>query len=97
MCGVYLNRARLIVTVVLLPVIIAFFFADKILLACAQDPKISKIARDYVVYCLPGVLAVVQFDCVKRYLQSMLKSKISTYCQVSTTCLHFFWCWLFIT
>jgi MATE family multidrug resistance protein len=34
MCGVYLNRARLIVTVVLLPVIFAFFFADKILVTC---------------------------------------------------------------
>ena len=54
------------------------------------------MARDYVVYCLPGVIAIVQFDCVKRYLQSMLKSEISTYCQVSTTCLHFFWCWLLI-
>jgi multidrug resistance protein, MATE family len=97
MCGVYLNRARTIVTVILLPVAIAFFFADSILISCGQDPTVSKMARDYVVYCLPGVIAIVQFDCVKRYLQSMLKSEISTYCQVFTTCLHFLWCWLFIT
>jgi multidrug resistance protein, MATE family len=80
MCGVYLNRARLIVSVVLLPVAITFLFADTILVGVGQDPKVSKMARDYVVYCLPGVIAIVQFDCVKRYLQSMLKSEISTYC-----------------
>jgi multidrug resistance protein, MATE family len=68
MCGVYLNRARTILTVVLLPVAIAFFFSDSILVACGQDAVVSKMAHDYVVYCLPGVIAIVQFDCVKRYL-----------------------------
>ena len=26
----------------------------------------------------------------------MLMSEISTYCQVTTTLIHFFWCWLFV-
>lgn len=80
-----------------MPVAIMFLFADTILIAVGQDPKISKMARDYVVWCLPGVFAIAQFDCIKRYLQSMLMSEISTYCQVSTTVIHFFWCWLFVT
>lgn len=97
MCGVYVNRARVLVSLILLPVAIAFFWADDILVLAAQDPAISKMARDYCVWCLPGVFGIVQFDSVKRYLQSMLESQISTYCQVSTTLLHFFWCWLYIS
>ena len=92
-----MNRARAILIVILLPVSIMFLFADTIFVAIGQDPKVSAMARDYVVWCLPGVFAISQFDCIKRYLQSMLMSEISTYCQVSTTIVHFFWCWLFVT
>ena len=55
-------------SLVLLPVGITFIFSDTILIALAQDPVISKMARDYVTWCLPGVIMIIQFDCTKRYL-----------------------------
>ncbi len=34
MCGVQLNRGRIIVSILFIPIVILFFFADKILIAC---------------------------------------------------------------
>lgn len=57
-CGIHLNRAKVIITLVLLPIFIAFFWADKILIALAQDAVISRMARNYVMLSLPGVFAL---------------------------------------
>jgi len=59
MCGVYLNRARCIVTIILLPVAIMFIWSDLILESLYQDPKVSKMARDYVTWSLPGCYAFI--------------------------------------
>ncbi len=77
-CGVWLNRARVIVMVVLLPFVIMFFFVDDILNLIMDDPTSTAIARNYVVWTLPGVLALVQFDCTKRFLQVVNYSHVST-------------------
>ena len=68
MCGTHLNRARVVVTTVLIPVVILFLFMDKILIGLQQDPEIASIARDYCVWTIPGWFCLVQFDCTKRFL-----------------------------
>ena len=67
-CGTHLNRARVVVTAVIVPVMIIFCFVDKILIAVQQDPEISKLARDYCVWTTPGWFLLVQFDSTKRFL-----------------------------
>jgi MATE family multidrug resistance protein len=71
MCGVQFNRGRIICALLFVPITVLFYFADTILIAVAQDATISTIARDYIVYSMPGLFAIVQFDSRKRYLQSM--------------------------
>ena len=44
MCGVYLNRGRVVVTVVLIPIVLILSVSDKILIAIGQDPEISKVS-----------------------------------------------------
>lgn len=68
MCGVQFNRGRIIVSILFIPIMLIFFFGDNILIAVDQDPYISKISRDYVVWSIPGLYAIVQFDSRKRYL-----------------------------
>ena len=68
MCGVHLNRARVILCFVLIPIVVLFLFVDKVLQAMAQDEEISVIARNYVVWTIPGWFSLVQFDCTKRFL-----------------------------
>lgn len=95
-CGVHLNRARVIVSIYMLPVIFIFFFMDKILIALSQDPEISVLARNYCVWTIPGWVSLVHFDSTKRFLQTVQKSVISTTTQCITTILHFGWGYFFI-
>jgi len=68
MCGLHLNRARVVVTSVIIPVMILFLFIDKILINLQQDPEIAVIARNYCVWSIPGWFCNVQFDTTKRFL-----------------------------
>lgn len=67
-CGTHLNRARVVVSVILILVMLVFLFVDKILIAVSQDPEISMIARNYVVWTIPGWFFLVHFDSTKRFL-----------------------------
>ena len=68
MCGLHLNRARVVVTACIIPVMILFIFIDKILINLQQDPEIAVIARNYCVWSIPGWFCNVQFDTTKRFL-----------------------------
>ena len=59
MCGVQFNRGRVIVSLLFIPIGIVFFYADSILIAVDQDPNISAIARNYIVWCLPGAFFII--------------------------------------
>ena len=96
MCGTHLNRARVVVTCIVTPIAILFLFIDKILIVAKQDPEISKIARDYCVWTIPGWFCLVQFDTTKRFLQTIHWSTVSTITQFITTLFHFGWGYLFI-
>ena len=78
MCGTHLNRARVIIIAILIPIIIFFCFVDKFLIGLSQDPEISMLARDYVVWTIPGWFCLVMFDSTKRFLQTLHWSIIST-------------------
>ena len=95
-CGTQLNRAKIIVSFVVLPPMILFFFIDKILIACQQDAYVAEIARNYCVWTIPGWFCLVQFDCTKRFLQTIHRSVISTTAQCLTTVCHIGWAYYFI-
>ena len=78
MCGIHMNRARVVVSLILVPVIMLFIWIDNVLVSLGQDAEISKIARDYCVWTIPGWFCLVQFDCTKRFLQTIHKETIST-------------------
>jgi hypothetical protein len=67
-CGFHLNRARCIITLVMAPIFIGFYWSDVALISLKQDVTISNMARNYCVLAIPGVFALQQFDCRKRWL-----------------------------
>jgi hypothetical protein len=54
-CGATLNMAKVISTVVMLPIFVFYFFMDKVLIAVAQEEGVSIIARNYVCLVIPGI------------------------------------------
>ena len=96
LCGTWLNRARIVVTSTLIPVMILFLFIDRVLIGLKQDAEISTIARNYCVWTTPGWFSLVQFDSTKRLLQTIGKERVSTTIQIVTTLLHIGWGYLFI-
>lgn len=57
-CGVFLNRGRLISTVVLLPILVMLNFSDLALVTIGQDEGIAKISKEYSMLMIPGVWAM---------------------------------------
>lgn len=51
MCGVYLNRGRLILTLFLIPLaFIPLNFGESILIAVGQDPEVAKMTQTQLWY-----------------------------------------------
>jgi len=46
-------------TVIFIPIALIFYFSDTILISLAQDPEISRLAREFVVLTLPGLFVFV--------------------------------------
>ena len=69
-CGVFLNRGKVVVTYLMVPIIIIYLFSDKILIALSQDPQISIIARRYCVVLIPGIYAQSLFDASRKFLSA---------------------------
>ena len=55
LCGAYLNRGRLINTVIFIPLAFLLCFSKPFLTNIGQDPEVSAHAASYVIVNLPGV------------------------------------------
>lgn len=69
-CGVLLNRGKIVCTMLFVPIIFIFYFSDKILIALNQNEEIARIARDYCCLTIPGVWAMAMFDATRRFLSA---------------------------
>ena len=59
LCGVYLNRARIIMAVAFLPTVLVLAFSEKILVAIGQDPEVSKYAYQYMMVLIPAMFLYI--------------------------------------
>ncbi|CAI2364938.1 unnamed protein product [Moneuplotes crassus] len=94
LCGVYLNRARIIQAILFVPGAILLLFTKQILILFQQEEEASEIARLYVCAMIPGLFAMTQFETLRRYLQGMEIFHITMIIQCSTMVLHFLWTYL---
>ena len=96
-CGIYLNRGKVVSTMIMIPIVIIYLLSDKILIALDQDPAISIIARRYCCILIPGIWAQSMFDATRKFLSAQFEIWIPLYIQFVTLAFHFLWCYLFIT
>lgn len=55
LCGVYLNWARFVLTLLYLPILVILLLTERILILIGTDPLISHYAGTYVIMIFPGV------------------------------------------
>lgn len=96
MCGVWLNRGRMINTFLMIPIGILFMCTEQIMIAIGQPAIIANYAGKYTSIMIPGAWAMVQFDATKRFSSSQLKPKLPLIAQLIATFFHVIWCYLFI-
>lgn len=63
MCGVYLNRGRITMTLLFLPIVLVLLMTRKILVALGQDEEVAEFAQQYVYSFLPGLFVIGLGDC----------------------------------
>jgi len=95
-CGVYLNRGRLINTVLFIPLVVIICFSRPILTAFGQDPEVIDHAMTYITVCIPSVYFQIMFDLKKRFLNCMTYSWVPMLAQTGGTILHVLWCYILV-
>ena len=71
LCGVYLNRARVISTIIFLPLMLVLLFTKPILGALGQQEEVIEHAYTYVISNLLSVYLLGMFDLTKRFLNCL--------------------------
>ena len=77
LCGVYLNRGRLITTVMFIPVIFILNYADKILVLLHQSKEVAKYSQEYILATMPGLFFNGLIDGQRRFLNCFELTKVA--------------------
>lgn len=96
LCGLFLNKARVIFTICLLPFLIVIFYTEPILNFVGIDPLATAHTGSFVRLQIPFLFVYIQFDITKRFLSAQNKFIIPTTVTIVTTVCHFIWDYIFI-
>lgn len=69
-CNIVYNKGRLINTIFYGPVALLLFYSDKLLIMLNQDPDVAYVTQKFLMYQLPGLYMIVQYDTLRRYCQA---------------------------
>lgn len=71
MGGVFLNRGRLMIIIMFVPVIALFIFIDKILILIGDPPEVAELTWKYVLILLPGQIFFALSEVKSKYLNGI--------------------------
>ncbi|TNV79111.1 hypothetical protein FGO68_gene194 [Halteria grandinella] len=94
MCGVFFNRARILVSIVMMPLAIILYNTETIFGLMGFDYEASHQAQLYIYLMIPAVYILGLCDANRRLLSCMGYQNIPMAIQLISTFLHIFWCWL---
>ena len=70
LCGVYLHRSRVVLSIIFVPILIVLLNSESILLKLGQDPKVSAFCYQYILVYLPGLFLAGLADIQRRFLNN---------------------------
>ena len=94
--GSYLNRGRIIQTILFIPQAAFLLYTKEILVLFGQDEEVWDVAQFYIILMLPGMYAFAQYETIRRYLQAMGIFTFWMYIQGITVVFHIV-LWYFLT
>ena len=68
--GLIAQRAAIAFTLVILPILAMWSRTEAFFVSAGQDPELSRLAGEYVFYCLPTIFPILYSEIIKRYLQA---------------------------
>ncbi|KAF8779273.1 hypothetical protein HU200_002954 [Digitaria exilis] len=94
--GINKQRAMLLLTLVSIPIAVAWFYTGKILLLCGQDPDIAAEAGTYARWMIPALFANGLLQCHVRFLytQNIVLPVVAS-CGAAAAC-HLVVCWVLV-
>ncbi|KNC86025.1 hypothetical protein SARC_01825 [Sphaeroforma arctica JP610] len=94
--GVVLQRGLIILNLASIPMLAMWVNTERILNAVGQDPKIAKMAGDFVWYYTPGLWAMLSYEPLKKFLQAQGIVKPGMYVAAFANVWNIFMNWLLI-
>lgn len=88
MCGVYLNRARIIMTAVFIPLGVFLLFTEQVFVTMGFDPVAARLGQTYINLTLPGMYFAAMTDINRKFLQTMGYQKGPMFIQITVTICH---------
>ena len=96
LCGVYLNRQRLIVTMVMVPMLGMAMKLEEVLVLFGQDPVVSAYTAQYIWIYLPGLYMRGLQMCQVKFLNNLGKTRIPMFCNIAAVAIHPLWCYIYV-
>lgn len=96
MVGIWFQRGVFVLTVMLVPISVAWMYTKDVLIAINVDEQIAQYSSNYISRVLPGLWFFLLFDCYRRYLGAQGYSWPFLLVNIAATALHVFWDWLLI-
>jgi len=87
-CNRIYNKARIINTVIFVPISLILIFSDKLLILLDQDPEVAVITQRFVTYQLPGLYSITMYDTLRRFLQAQGSFELPVIGLVLTNIFH---------
>ena len=88
-CGVYLNKARIVLMSGFLIVLPIEIFSGSIMRAIGQDSDVSSYTTIYCISSFPGIVALGYIDLERNFLYSYERSDISLKVMLISPLIHF--------
>lgn len=97
LCGVYLNRGRIIQMLIVLPLaLMLLIFGKQIFLLMGQDEVVAQMTHNYLYIALPGAFGGLQFQITKRFMIAMKLFNTIVYFQIFLLIEHLIMSYLLI-
>jgi MATE family multidrug resistance protein len=96
-CGVLLNRARFITTVMFLPLVIIAYQIESVLLYFAQEPEVAFYTQIFIKAYLPAMYFRGINMCQVHFLNNLGKTRVPMMAQMLGSLLHPVWCYILVS